>query len=109
MRHVGKGFLVGAGDGSLNLTLKDKWQRREGVRELEEGWRGAEAAALTVGQGVALKPIQVLLVQYLGQGTAIDEVSTIHHQEATCHADKQHLHHHRKEQGACQPLRAQGI
>lgn len=62
--------------------------------------------ALTVGEGVALKPIQVLLMQYLGQGTATDGVSTIHHQEATCHADKQHPHHHQKGQGACQSLRA---
>lgn len=71
---------------------------RGGVRD--------ETAALTVGQGVALEPIQVLLMQHLGQDTAIDDVSAIHHQEATCHAHEQHLHDPPEEHGACQSLRA---
>lgn len=82
------------------MAKKGRW-----IRKLEEGWRD-ETAALTVGQGVALEPIQVLLMQHLGQDTAIDDVSAIHHQEATCHAHEQHLHDPPEEHGACQSLRA---
>lgn len=50
------------------------------------GW-GCEKAALTVTQGVALKPIQILLVQHSGQVTAIDELGLIYGNEA---ADQGH-------------------
>lgn len=87
-------------DFERQMAKKGKW-----IRKLEEGWRD-ETAALTVGQGVALKPIQVLLMQHLGQDTAIDDVSAIHHQEAACHAHEQHLHGPPEEHSACQSLRA---
>lgn len=85
------------------MAKKGKW-----IRKLEEGWRD-ETAALTVGQGVALEPIQVLLMQHLGQDTAIDDVSAIHHQKVACHAHEQHLHGPPEEHSACQSLRARDL
>ena len=55
--------------------------------------------SLTVSQGVALKPIQVLLVQHLGQVTAADEAGLIHSHEAADQGD---------EQWACHPWRGGG-
>ena len=55
--------------------------------------------SLTVSQGVALKPIQVLLVQHLGQVTAADEAGLIHSNEAADQGD---------EQWACHPWRGGG-
>lgn len=90
-------------DFERQMAKQGRW-----VRKLEEGWRD-ETEALTVRQGVALEPIHVLLMQHLGQDTAIDDVSAFHHQEATCHAHEQHLHGPPEEQGACQSLRARDL
>lgn len=90
-------------DFERQMAKKGRW-----VRKLEEGWRD-ETVALTVGQGVALEPIHVLLMQYLGQDTAIDDVSATHRQEATCHAHKQYLHGPPEEQGACQSPRTRDL
>lgn len=107
MWFVGKGFVM---QGRLSFELvferqmakKGRW-----IRKLEEGWRD-ETVALTVGQGVTLEPIQVLM-RHLGQDTAIDDVSAIHHQEAACHAHEQHLHGPPEKQGARQSLRARDL
>jgi hypothetical protein len=64
---------------------------------------------LTVRQGVALKPIQVLFIQNLGQTTAMDDVAIIHYQKAACHTDEQCLQHCPRRQGTRQSLRAWGI
>lgn len=56
--------------------------------------------SLTVSQGVALKPIQVLLVQHLGQVTAANEAGLIHSNEAAGQRDEQ--------QWACHPWRGGG-
>lgn len=55
--------------------------------------------SLTVSQGVALKPIQVLLVQHLGQVTAANEAGLVHSNEAAGQRD---------EQWACHPWRGGG-
>ena len=44
--------------------------------------------ALTVTQGVALKGIQFLLVQHLGQVTAVDEASLIYGNQAADQGDE---------------------
>lgn len=54
-----------------------------------------EEMALTVGQGVALKPIQVLLLQHLGQVTAVDESGLTNGNEATDQGDEECPCHHR--------------
>lgn len=48
---------------------------------------GVWEAALTVIQGVAFKPVQVLLVQHPGQVTAIDDAGLTYGNEA---ADQGH-------------------
>lgn len=56
-------------------------------RRRRNGGGGVCEAALTVIEGVALKPIQVLLVQHPGQVTAIDEAGLTYGNEA---ADQGH-------------------
>lgn len=80
------------------------------VRDAGKGdGEGAEERTLTVRQGVALIPIQVLLIQNPGQGTAIDDAAIIHDQKAAHHTDKQHPHHHPRRRGTSRSLRAWGI
>jgi hypothetical protein len=67
--------------------------------------RGAEEMALTVIQGVAFKPIQIFLVEYLGQFTATDGHVSIRNKEAAGHKEQQHCVHTRRGEGAQQGLR----
>lgn len=80
-----------------SFEKKERWPLR--ARPWEEEGAGCEEMSLTVSQGVALKPIQVLLVQHLGQVTAADEAGLIHSNEAADQGD---------EQWACHPWRGGG-
>lgn len=52
------------------------------------GEMGAGGRALTVTHGVALKPIQILLVQHLGQVAAVDEAGLVYGSEAAEQGDE---------------------
>jgi hypothetical protein len=65
----------------FNVALKE--ERRGALGMSGKGERGGvEEMALTVAQGVAFKPIQIFLVQYLGQLTATDGHVPIYSKEA---------------------------
>lgn len=65
--------------------------------------------ALTVSQGVALKTIQVLLVQHPGQVTAVDEFGLTNGNKATDQGDEECPRHHRwRGEGAAEGLQFLG-
>lgn len=70
--------------------LRDKERKKDGHVGMTRrgGDEGGEEMALTVTQGVPLKAVHVLLVQQLGQVTAVDEPGLMNGNEAGDQGDE---------------------